>query len=315
MLPVGDQKGADVTVVQVLQEFVDSWIHDGLSHQRKSAVLDRVGLLPSLGIHTGDAFCLLDHLDVSLDGLIDDKVGVVRLPAPRLADGIFVVSPAKDALVGACQTRGGFHALITRNSIKGVFVAASASTKLVLGPAAELDGAVGTNQFVSLLLERFCLLRRDHLFRFLGFHFAFQFRRFHDRSEVFHIDHFGFILVLLCAFFFVIVVDNQFGKNVVIDPRLQDTVLVARGIVSHSHLFAKDLGTEFSKLNKGLLGGFPHAVVLVVGTPHAHDGHLHLVLEGMLLNPPVILEILQSLIQTGGGGWPRTPVVGRQQHK
>mmetsp|Transcript_19165 Transcript_19165/g.53390 ORF Transcript_19165/g.53390 Transcript_19165/m.53390 type:complete len:495 (+) Transcript_19165:130-1614(+) len=152
VLAVGDQKGANVPVVQVSQKLVDPGVHDGFSHQRQGAVPDRVGLLPALGMHPWDAPGFLDHFHVRLDGLVDDEMGIVRLPAPLLADGILVVPPAKDTLVGAGQARCRLHALVRRNAIKGVFVASTPSPQLVLGPAAQLDGAVRADQLVSLLL-------------------------------------------------------------------------------------------------------------------------------------------------------------------
>jgi len=44
-----------------------------------------------------------------------------------------VVAPAEDALIGTCQRRSGFHALIARDAVEAVLVAAPCVDRKVKG--------------------------------------------------------------------------------------------------------------------------------------------------------------------------------------
>jgi hypothetical protein len=53
-----------------------------------------------------------------MDRFFHNVFGMVFLPSPLPTDRVLVVTPAEYALVGACKRRGGFHALIERESRK-----------------------------------------------------------------------------------------------------------------------------------------------------------------------------------------------------
>lgn len=63
-LSIGDQKAGDVVGVQETDEAVDFRVHDGLAHQRESAVFDFQTLPVALGFHSGDTCGWRDRGDV-----------------------------------------------------------------------------------------------------------------------------------------------------------------------------------------------------------------------------------------------------------
>ena len=95
-----------------------------------------MGFFPSIELYPRYSSRLLNHTHVRLNGLSDNHFGIVRLPSPFSSHGIFMMSPAKDAFVGACQGGRGFHALIRSDAVVGVFVAAASSAELMFGPSA-----------------------------------------------------------------------------------------------------------------------------------------------------------------------------------
>jgi len=68
----------------------------------------------------------------------------VGLPPPFCSHRILVVPPTENALVGTGERRRGLHALVRRNSIKGVLVAAAAAPEHALRPPA--NGAQCKNE-------------------------------------------------------------------------------------------------------------------------------------------------------------------------
>ena len=63
------------------------------------------------------------------------------------------MAPAEHTAIGAGEGRSHLHALVGGDAVEGVLVAAASATKLVLGPAAKLDGGVGANELVALLRQ------------------------------------------------------------------------------------------------------------------------------------------------------------------
>ena len=51
---------------------------------------------------------------------VNDKLRLIHTPFPLGADGIGMMSPAEDALVGARQTRSCLHAPVRFNAVKSV---------------------------------------------------------------------------------------------------------------------------------------------------------------------------------------------------
>mmetsp|Transcript_25300 Transcript_25300/g.38840 ORF Transcript_25300/g.38840 Transcript_25300/m.38840 type:complete len:263 (-) Transcript_25300:705-1493(-) len=256
-----------------------------------------VRFFPALRINSWDSLGFLDHLDMRLDCLVDNIVRIIRLPFPFFANRILVMPPAENALVGAGQTWSGFHALIGGNTVKGVLVASTSSSQLMLGPSAKLDSTVGANQFVPLLLQCSRLRRSNHFSWFYGsvvvFSICITHCSFHGRSHIFHIHNLG-LFVVLRILIIVAVIRNDLGKDIVMDPSLQDPILIAHGVVSDANLLSKDVGAQFAKCLKGLLGRFSHAVVSVIRTSHSQNSYLQLSLQGMFRNPKIVFQILQG---------------------
>mmetsp|Transcript_86760 Transcript_86760/g.265553 ORF Transcript_86760/g.265553 Transcript_86760/m.265553 type:complete len:394 (-) Transcript_86760:136-1317(-) len=150
-LRVRDEECADFPAVQVGQQLVDPRVHDRLSHQRKRAMPHLHRGLPALRFDAWNALALLDHLLVLLNALRNDRLRLVHLPLPLRARGVLVVTPAEDAFVGASQRWRCLHALERGDPVKRMLIAAAPAAQLVLGPAAQLDSGVRTDDFVPLL--------------------------------------------------------------------------------------------------------------------------------------------------------------------
>mmetsp|Transcript_148 Transcript_148/g.530 ORF Transcript_148/g.530 Transcript_148/m.530 type:complete len:678 (-) Transcript_148:35-2068(-) len=162
-LRVGHQEGADSLGVEQPDEFVNLRVHDRLAHQGQRAVSRVHALLEPFGYDSGDAFHLFDHAAVLAHGLFHDRLRVVHLPPPLAPHRVGVMPPAEHALVRAGQTRRRLHAPVRLYAVEGVLVAAAAPPELRLGPPAQLDPGVRTQNLVSLLGERGSKLRRHHL--------------------------------------------------------------------------------------------------------------------------------------------------------
>mmetsp|Transcript_16459 Transcript_16459/g.47292 ORF Transcript_16459/g.47292 Transcript_16459/m.47292 type:complete len:306 (-) Transcript_16459:319-1236(-) len=191
VLPVRDEERGNVPRVQISEELVDPGVHDWFTHETERAVPHRVGILPSFLLDTGYAPRLLDHLDVLVNGPLDDEVGIVCLPPPLPPDRILVMTPAKDALVGARQRGRRLHAAVGGDAVEGVLVAPSTAAELVLRPAAQLDGRVRPDEFVPLLLELDGLAGRHHLLGLLAFGGGHG--GFHGVAHVFQVDNIRFV--------------------------------------------------------------------------------------------------------------------------
>eukprot|EP00050_Salpingoeca_kvevrii_P020595 m.100451 g.100451 ORF g.100451 m.100451 type:complete len:507 (-) comp8929_c0_seq3:697-2217(-) len=162
-LCVGHQERRDVTIMQHAQKLVDFGIHDGLADQRESAVLDLVSLLEALGLDALDTLELADHVVVVLHRTVDDELGIVHLPLPLGANGVGVMAPAEDTFVGTGKAWSCLHATVAFNAVKRVLVAAASTTQHRLGPTAQLDARVRSDELVALLCESLAQKRGDHL--------------------------------------------------------------------------------------------------------------------------------------------------------
>mmetsp|Transcript_128375 Transcript_128375/g.369656 ORF Transcript_128375/g.369656 Transcript_128375/m.369656 type:complete len:113 (+) Transcript_128375:342-680(+) len=112
MLPIGDQERRNLSMMQVTQKFIDSWVHDGFSDQGERTVAYGVGFFPAFRVDTRNSFGFLDHLYMSLDGLINNIMWIICLPLPFLSDWILMMTPTKDTLIGTGKTWRCFHALV-----------------------------------------------------------------------------------------------------------------------------------------------------------------------------------------------------------
>mmetsp|Transcript_26654 Transcript_26654/g.79508 ORF Transcript_26654/g.79508 Transcript_26654/m.79508 type:complete len:338 (-) Transcript_26654:402-1415(-) len=162
-LRVRHQEGADPSAVELVDELVDLRVHDRLADEGERAVAGVHRLLESVFPHAGDALALADHLPVQLHALGDDELRRVHAPLPLLAHRVLVVPPAEGALVGTGQRRRRLHALVRRDAVEGVLVAAAPPTKLMLRPAAELHGGVPADELVALLRQLRTHPRGQHL--------------------------------------------------------------------------------------------------------------------------------------------------------
>jgi hypothetical protein len=84
---------------------------------------------------------------------------------PGGADRIFVVAPAEDTFIGACERGRSLHALVAGNAIEGVFVTPSPSPQHGFCPTAEFDAAVRAHELVALLRKAGSEGRVEHLLR------------------------------------------------------------------------------------------------------------------------------------------------------
>ena len=79
--------------------------------------------------------------------------------------------PAEDTFIGTSQRRRRLHALVGRDAVEGMFVAAAPASELVLRPPTKFDGRMPPDQFITFFFERFGLGLRDHVLRALGLFF------------------------------------------------------------------------------------------------------------------------------------------------
>jgi len=82
-LRVSDEEGRDPALVQQLDVLVNVRVHDGLTDEREGAVFDVEGLLESLLLDARDTLHLLDGVAMVLNGLLDEELRVIDLPAAR----------------------------------------------------------------------------------------------------------------------------------------------------------------------------------------------------------------------------------------
>ena len=136
--------------MQQVNELVNLRVHDGLSHKRHGAVLQRHGLLHAVLLHALTAGELLDQALLNTQektyALVHDHALIhllrgIHLPAPGAACGVGVVSPAEQAAVSARQRRGGLHAGCAIQAVEGVLIASTIPAEMGLAPAAELHSA------------------------------------------------------------------------------------------------------------------------------------------------------------------------------
>ena len=76
------------------------------------------------------------------EGAVENGLSAVHLPAPLGADGIGVVAPTEDALVGAGERRSRLHAAVAFDAVESVFVAAAAPSQHRLGPTAQFHAGM-----------------------------------------------------------------------------------------------------------------------------------------------------------------------------
>lgn len=125
MLRVADEEGADAVGVEEGDELVNARVKDGFADEAQRAVPDCEGVLEAVGADAGDTAEGFDFLGVRGFCLGEDEGWGVGGPAPGGADGVGAMAPAEDALVGAGEGRGGFHAEVRGDAVEGVLVAGS----------------------------------------------------------------------------------------------------------------------------------------------------------------------------------------------
>ena len=79
------------------------------------------------------------------EGAVEDGLSAVHLPAPLSPDGIGVVAPTEDALVGTGQGRSRLHASVAFDAVESVFVAATAPSQHRLCPTAQFHAGMTTD--------------------------------------------------------------------------------------------------------------------------------------------------------------------------
>mmetsp|Transcript_414 Transcript_414/g.971 ORF Transcript_414/g.971 Transcript_414/m.971 type:complete len:263 (+) Transcript_414:523-1311(+) len=127
-LGIGDQKGGDLARMELIDKFINTRVHDGLTNEGEGTVANVEGLLKTLRLDSRNALHLFNHATVQIDGLANDVCRVILLPAPLATNGVLMMPPAEDTFVCTRQTRSGLHALVRGDTVKGVLVATTTST-------------------------------------------------------------------------------------------------------------------------------------------------------------------------------------------
>ena len=101
MLRVTDKERGYAILMHDPKKFVDVWVEDRFADQTQGAVTNAHGLAETLGSDTWDSLHHLDFLVMCCCDAVEYQIRSIGYPAPRGADRIGAVSPAKDAFVGA----------------------------------------------------------------------------------------------------------------------------------------------------------------------------------------------------------------------
>mmetsp|Transcript_2984 Transcript_2984/g.4860 ORF Transcript_2984/g.4860 Transcript_2984/m.4860 type:complete len:239 (+) Transcript_2984:1112-1828(+) len=235
-----------------------------------------------------------------LDCFRHNKVRIISLPSPFLSDRVLVVSPAKDTLVRTCKRRRCLHALVGSDSVKGVLVAATSSSQLMLGPTTQLDSTVSTDKSVAFLLESQGLGGSCHCLRFRGLFFGGRLE--HRSAHIFEVDNFRFFLIFFIEFvvrFFIVVRLLLFAflsgtaattTTIILAARLATGTrfrincksafelrhysfchplvkgnirVISNSVISNSCSRTNGFGSQLAKLLKGFLGRFSDGIIVI----------------------------------------------------
>mmetsp|Transcript_17479 Transcript_17479/g.29604 ORF Transcript_17479/g.29604 Transcript_17479/m.29604 type:complete len:222 (-) Transcript_17479:1409-2074(-) len=112
MLSIGHKKCRNLAFVKLMQQFIDSGVHDRLPNETQRTVSDFMCFCPTIHLNTWDTSGLLDHVNMHVDSLFNNHLWIICLPSPFPANRIFVMTPAEYAFIRTRQGRSCFHALV-----------------------------------------------------------------------------------------------------------------------------------------------------------------------------------------------------------